>query len=570
MLIRLGVSAKFVCIAALSFIAVTAVAALSLGTLRDNLLADRKAKTHEMVDVAYSLVEHYGLLATTGVLTETQAKQEAIQALGSLRYSGDGYFWINDMQPRMVMHPMRKDLMDKDLAGFTDARGSHIYVDIVRIARAGGGFDSYWFSKPGAPAGDVFPKIAFVKAYLPWDWVICTGIYIDDVDHIFWSEVQNVGLIIAGLIAVVALLSVLLARSVIRPLVAIAKAMRRLAEGDASVEVPGLARRDEIGEMATAVKVFKENMVRAEDLAVEQAHIDAMVAEEKRAALINMADTIEAETQEALKQIRQRTTAMTATADEMSASAGRTGASAETAAVAAAQTQATAQALSGAAEQLTVSIREIGGQANQSSTLVGRAVAAGSETRVTIETLNQEVSRIGAVANIIGEIAAKTNLLALNATIEAARAGDAGKGFAVVASEVKQLATQTARSTQEIARHIDQVRAATGASIAAVARIELTITDLYEVAGSIAAAVVQQGAATAEIARSVTATATATNEMTARTVEVSAEAAETGRHSAEVRADAAGLNGAVEDLRRTVTRVVRTATAEVDGRVSTR
>src|SRR5207248_5333196 len=138
-----------------------------------------------------------------------------------------------------------------------------------------------------------------------------------------------------------------------------------------------------------------------------------------------------------------------------------------------------------AAEQLAASIHEIGGQVEHSAAVVARAVDAGRETRETIGALNDEVARIGAVADMIGEIAAKTNLLALNATIEAARAGDAGKGFAVVASEVKQLATQTARSTEEITRHIAQVRTATGASVAAVGRIEQTITEINAIAGSI-------------------------------------------------------------------------------------
>ena len=167
---------------------------------------------------------------------------------------------------------------------------------------------------------------------------------------------------------------------------------------------------------------------------------------------------------------------------------------------------------------------------------------------------------------MIGEIAAKTNLLALNATIEAARAGDAGKGFAVVASEVKALATQTARSTEEIARHIGEVRGATGASVAAVARIEQTISEINAIAGSIAAAVEQQGAATAEIARNVAETAAAANEMTSRTTEVSAEAEQTGIHAADVRENAVALNTAVGELRHSVIRVVRTSTPEVDRR----
>ncbi len=292
--------------------------------------------------------------------------------------------------------------------------------------------------------------------------------------------------------------------------------------------------------------------------------------EEKRAALLAMAGRIETDTGSALEQIRGRTAAMTATADAMSASASRTGASAETAAAAAAQALANAQTVATAAEQLSASIREISGQVSQSAQVVSRAVEAGQETRTTIEALNQQVEQIGAVADMIGEIAAKTNLLALNATIEAARAGDAGKGFAVVASEVKQLANQTARSTGEIARHIEQVRAATNASVAAVAKIERNITEVNAIASSIATAVEQQTAATAEIARNVSATAVAANEMTSRTTEVSAEARETGGYSHEVRSNATALDTAMEELRHSVIRVVRTATPEVDRRTSPR
>ena len=187
-----------------------------------------------------------------------------------------------------------------------------------------------------------------------------------------------------------------------------------------------------------------------------------------------------------------------------------------------------------------------------------------------MEALNEQVGRIGAVADMISEIAAKTNLLALNATIEAARAGDAGKGFAVVASEVKALATQTASSTQEIGRHIDEVRAATGASAAAVRRIEQTIGEINAIAGSIAAAVEEQGAATAEIARNVAETATAANEMTGQISEVSSEAERTDQHAGAVQDNASGLNAAVSELKQSLIRVVRTSTADVDRRIVTR
>ena len=283
-----------------------------------------------------------------------------------------------------------------------------------------------------------------------------------------------------------------------------------------------------------------------------------------------MADTIESETRGAVSQIGERTGTMQVAAAAMSDSATRTGASARSAADSSALALATAQTVAGAAEQLASSIREISGQVGQSTSVVGRAVEAGAETRRTIDTLNQQVAQIGAVVDMIGEIAARTNLLALNATIEAARAGDAGKGFAVVASEVKALATQTARSTADITRHIGEVRAATSASVEAVGRIERTIGEMSGIVSSIAAAVEEQGAATADIARTVSQTAAVASEMSARTSEVSNEAAQTGQRADAVLGDINALNTAVAELRTAVVRVVRTSTQEVDRRLSAR
>jgi methyl-accepting chemotaxis protein len=351
-----------------------------------------------------------------------------------------------------------------------------------------------------------------------------------------------------------------------RPVRALTRTMTELAAGNMAAAIGTQDHRDELGDMARAVLVFKEHMVRGQQLAAEQEAERGRSEAEKRAALVNMAQTIETATNSALRQIGDRTTAMAATADAMSVSATRTGASAQDAAAAASQALNVAQTVAGAAEQLTASIHEIGSQVSRSTTVVGRAVTAGLETRDTIVSLSQEVESIGAVADMIGGIAAQTNLLALNATIEAARAGDAGKGFAVVASEVKALAMQTARSTEDIARHIGQVRSATGASVAAVARIDETIAEISAIATSIAAAVRQQDAATADIARNIGATATAANDMTSRTSEVSTEAAGTGRHAADLRDNTLALNEAVEELRHSVIQVVRTSTAAVDRR----
>ncbi|HZB93072.1 MAG TPA: methyl-accepting chemotaxis protein [Stellaceae bacterium] len=371
---------------------------------------------------------------------------------------------------------------------------------------------------------------------------------------------------VLSMLAVIALLYAVLRHIAIRPLVAMTAATVDLAEGHLNVAVRGAQRRDELGALARSLEVFREHMLKEHELAQQQEDERRRAEADKRTALRNMADGIEAKAATTIAEIGVSTNTLAETAAAMSASAVNTGAAADSAAAAAARALANAQTVASAAEQLAISIREIGNQVGQSTVVVQRAVAAGSETRTTMEALNAKVGQIGAVADMISEIAGRTNLLALNATIEAARAGDAGKGFAVVASEVKQLATQTARSTEEIARHIAEVRAATGASVAAVGRIEHTITEINAIAGSIASAVEQQGAATAEIARNVTETVGAANAMTSRTAEVSAEAATTGERAASVKQLAAALQTAVGDLTASVIRVVRTATPEVDRR----
>jgi methyl-accepting chemotaxis protein len=382
--------------------------------------------------------------------------------------------------------------------------------------------------------------------------------------HELTGSITVVGLLVATL------LGYLLARGIARPILNVTDAMRQLAAGNHEIVLPERQSDDEVGRMVRAVEVFRINAIERVRLEAEQQIEHQRAEADKRAALQGMVELVERETSQAVEQIGHRTEALAATAAGMRASANRTDTSAKGAASAAAEALANAQTVASAAEQLAGSIREIGGQVGQSSQVVRRAVAAGAETRATIEALNQEVERIGAVAGMISEIAARTNLLALNATIEAARAGDSGKGFAVVASEVKQLATQTAHSTKEIGRHIARVRAATGASVVAVVRIEQTITEINAIANSIAAAVEQQGAATAEIARNVTGTATAANEVTSRITEVSAEAVETDNHAIRVGDNAAGLATAVDVLKHAIIRVVRTATPDANRRRSPR
>jgi methyl-accepting chemotaxis protein len=374
----------------------------------------------------------------------------------------------------------------------------------------------------------------------------------------------------AAALAVVCGLLFIILKSATRPVVSLTDTMTRLSAGDLDAAIPAIDRIDEIGRMARAVAVFRQNEVERRRLEAEQQQQESRTAAAKQAAVASMADKIEAETALVLKSVGARSSRIVESAEAMSASATRTGTSAQAAANAAAVAINNAQTVAGAAERLSAVIDEISGHVAKSVEVVGAAVTAGNDTRVTMEALNTQVGRIGSVADMIGEIAARTNLLALNATIEAARAGDAGKGFAVVASEVKALASQTARSTEEIGRHIAEVRAATGLSVAAVGRIEETIGVINAIAGSIALAVGQQGAAAAEIARNVAETAAAAREMTQRIDEVSVEAEQAGGHGTRVRDDTGMLNTMVGELTHSLTRIVRSSATEADRRTHPR
>jgi methyl-accepting chemotaxis protein len=485
-----------------------------------------------------------------------------------MRFDDTNYVLVQTYDGLVLMHGgdagrEGKPTASKDAAGKTSAELARAV-----LSNTDEGTITYLALKPGTKQPE--PKLSYVARFAPWQAVFIAGAWTDDLDESYHSALFRLGSVGGTILAAVLLVAWFINRDISGSLGKLKAAMEKLAHGELSTDIPGIDRRDEVGAMASTVQVFKEHMAKEEQLASARTQDQLRSAAEKQAALTSMADKIESETTIALQEVGARTSAMTATAEEMSASAVRTGNSAQSAATASAQALSNAQTVASASEQLSASIREIGSQVAQSTEIVGRAVEAGAETRQTIEALNEQVGRIGAVADMIGEIAAKTNLLALNATIEAARAGDAGKGFAVVASEVKALATQTARSTEEIAQHIAQVRSATGVSVAAVVRIEKTIGEINAIAGSIAAAVEEQAAATAEIARNVAETASAANEMTSRTAEVSAEAEQTGRHAAEVGENAVALNAAIGELRHSVIRVVRTSTTEVDRRQAER
>lgn len=479
----------------------------------------------------------------TGVYLETAEQrfmEDAKKAVAQLRYGpkGQDYFWINDMNATMIMHPIKPELDGKDLSANKDPNGKRLFMEFVDVCRdKGEGFVDYMWPMPGHEAP--VPKLSYVKLFQPWGWIVGTGIYLDDVDRAVQSKEAEIKAAVAvqrnGLIGSMLIMLVLtgvgvalISKRITRPIVSASQMLKDIARGEGDLTRRLLVESsDEVGEMAKWFNVFIENVQR----------IVRSMADNARQVTASSADlnTIAEQMTEGAGQTSDKAKTVAGAAEEMSANMHG---------VAAAMEQAASNVgmVAAAAEEMTATIKEIAHNTEKARSITGDAVNQAGHASSQVTELGRAAQEIGEVIETITEISEQVNLLALNATIEAARAGEAGKGFAVVANEIKDLARQTAAATGEIKSRIEGIQNSTAGTVTEIGHITRVVNEVNEIVSTIATAVEQQSVTTNEIAGNVAQAAQGIEEVNLNVAQSSSVSSEISRDIAEVTQAAAEIS----------------------------
>jgi methyl-accepting chemotaxis protein len=507
-LTSLSISARLVVLIVVVALGMGGLAAIAAHQISSRIMTERQSATRAVVETALGVIKHFGDEETAGRMTHAQAQEAAIATVSSLRYAGSEYFWINDMGPTMIVHPIKPALNGTDLTAQVDPDGNHLFVTFVDVVKAkGAGFVSYLWPKPGSDTPQ--PKVSYVAGYAPWGWIVGSGVYVNDVQSIALSDSRVLMLSALAILLLITGLSIVVGRSIVRP---IRDATRVLASGDTSTRLEPGQGRTELEHLAGALNsTLDRSSSVATEVSAVVSHLDAAAAR-----LVGSSNGI-ARTAE---DVQRQTSVATAAALEVNSGI---------------------DLVASGTHQMGASIGEIAQNAHAVARIAADAVAVAQATNVTVAALGTSSAEIGNVVKVITAIAEQTNLLALNATIEAARAGAAGKGFAVVASEVKELAQETSRATGDITSKVESIQAAVTKAAGEIAQIAEIIERINDFQVTIAGAVEEQTATTSAMARSVASVADNSRTMVSNLEEVGRGTQETTRELETILAEAQDL-----------------------------
>ncbi len=513
-----------------------AVGIFSLYVLRDNLMEDRRLKTRNVVESVLGVVDYFHKQQQAGKLSEEEAKRQAMDSLRNVRYDGKEYFWVQDRNLVMLMHPIKPDMEGKSQAALKDPNGKLFFQEMENVVKASGkGFVDYLWPKPGfdQPA----PKISYVAEFPAWGWVVGSGIYVDDVNAVFRQQALLFSIMVVITLAILSAISWLINSSILRqlggePAYAV-EVVRHIAEGDLVRPVEYSSPDSLLAAMQTMqqklANIFGDINGMASRLSSGAEHV-SVAARETSVAAHNQA---------------QSTSASAASIEQMTVSISEVSEIAT-------QTEANSSQTAALAEEGAGLVKN----AAQEIELISRTVATSSEQ---IQLLQQRSQEIGGIANVIKEIADQTNLLALNAAIEAARAGEQGRGFAVVADEVRKLAERTAKATTEIAQMIDSIQEETQTAVQAMATAAPQVDKGLELATQATAMLdeihrqaLDSLGKVRDVALATTEQATTATDIAKHVEHIASMAEETNATMQNNAAEAEQLEGLADQLRQTV------------------